>query len=50
LIDISSCILCHACIKDCPADARKAKNDMIKSIALRLSETFQARKEPVLFV
>jgi ferredoxin len=49
-IDISKCILCHACIKSCPADARKTKNDMMKSIALRLSETCQARKESLFFM
>lgn len=49
-IDISKCILCHACIKGCPADARKTKNDMMKSIALRLSETCQVRKEPLFFL
>jgi ferredoxin len=49
-IDISKCILCHACIKGCPADARKTKSDMMKSIALRLSQTFQSRKEPVVFM
>jgi ferredoxin len=49
-IDINKCILCHACIKSCPADARKTKNDMMKNIALRLSESFQARKEPVFFL
>lgn len=49
-IDIHNCILCHACIKNCPVDARKTKNDMMKSIALRLSQTFQSRKEPVFFM
>lgn len=49
-IDISKCILCHACIKGCPADARMAKNDMMKGIARRLSDTCQARKEPVTFL
>ena len=49
-VDKDKCILCHACIKICPANARKIKNDMIKNIALRLSETFQVRKEPVFFL
>ncbi len=49
-IDINKCILCHACMKRCPAEARKTKNDMMKNIALRLSESFQARKEPVFFL
>jgi ferredoxin len=49
-IDINKCILCHACVKSCPADARKTKNDMMKNIALRLSESFRSRKEPVYFL
>lgn len=49
-IDIKKCILCRACIKMCPAITRTIKNDMIKNIALRLSQTCQARKEPIFFL
>lgn len=49
-IDKRKCILCNACIKVCPANARKINNDMIKNIALRLSQTCLARKEPIYFL
>ncbi len=49
-IDIKKCILCHACIKKCPANKRTIKNDMIKNIALRLSQTYQDRKGPIFFL
>ncbi|MGD0885356.1 MAG: EFR1 family ferrodoxin [Thermodesulfovibrionales bacterium] len=49
-IDTRRCILCRACIKACPENARKIKNDMIKNIALRLSQMCQDRKEPVFFL
>jgi ferredoxin len=50
LIDTRKCILCHACIKACPQNARTIKNDMIKNIAFRLSQTCQARKQPIFFL
>jgi len=49
-VDTSKCILCHACIKYCPTNARHMKNELIKSIAVRLSGAFQERKEPALFM
>lgn len=49
-IDTNKCILCHACIKMCPANARGINNDMIKNIALRLSQECQERREPVFFL
>lgn len=49
-IDKNKCVLCHACIKACPENARKIDNDMIKNIALRLSQGCQARKEPIFFL
>jgi ferredoxin len=49
-INTGKCILCHACIKACPENIRKINNDMLKNIALRLSQTCQARKEPMLFL
>lgn len=49
-IDTKKCILCRACIKNCPANARTIKDDMIKNIALRLSQTCQERKEPIFFL
>lgn len=49
-INTEKCILCHACIKACPENARKINNDMIKNISLRLSQTCQARKGPIYFM
>jgi len=49
-IDKDKCVLCHACIKACPENARKIDNDMIKNIALRLSQGCQTRKEPIFFL
>jgi ferredoxin len=49
-IDTGKCILCHACIKSCPENARRINNDMLKNIALRLSQICHARKEPMLFL
>ena len=49
-IDKDKCILCHACLKNCPSKARKIRHDLIRSTALWLSETFQVRKEPVTFL
>lgn len=49
-IDARKCILCHACLKVCPENALNVNNDMIKNIALRLSQTCQVRKEPILFL
>jgi ferredoxin len=49
-VDTKKCILCHVCIRNCPARARSVKNDMMKNIALRLSQTCQDRKEPIFFL
>ncbi|MDA8163476.1 MAG: 4Fe-4S binding protein [Desulfobacteraceae bacterium] len=49
-VDTGTCIVCHACVKVCPTGARTVKNEMVKSIAQRLSGTLQARKEPRLFL
>ena len=49
-VDTSKCILCHACIRRCPANARHRKSEMIESIALRLSDTLQERRNPVHFL
>ncbi len=49
-IDTGRCILCNACIKSCPQNARRITGEMIRNIALRLSQTCQARKEPILFL
>ncbi|MGV8074982.1 MAG: 4Fe-4S binding protein [Syntrophobacteraceae bacterium] len=48
-VDKNKCIICHACIKNCPVNALTIKNDIIKNIAIRLSETLQVRKEPEVF-
>ncbi len=49
-IDTGKCILCHACIKACHENARKINNDMIKNIAMRLSQACQSRKGPIFFL
>jgi ferredoxin len=49
LIDKEKCILCCACIKICPENARTMKNGIVKDIAIRLSEMCKERKEPVFF-
>lgn len=49
-IDTKKCILCRACIKECTVNARTINNDMIKNIALRLSQICQDRKEPIFFM
>lgn len=50
LINPQKCIRCCACIKNCPAHARFIKNVNFKTIAQQLSQTFQDRKEPVIFL
>lgn len=47
--DKIKCILCCACIKRCPENARTMKCGMIKDIAIRVSEMCRERKEPVFF-
>ncbi|MCL6559914.1 MAG: EFR1 family ferrodoxin [Firmicutes bacterium] len=49
-IDTKKCILCCACIKKCPEKARTVKNSIVKDVAMRLSQTCQGRKDPVLFL
>lgn len=50
MIDIPKCILCCACIKNCPENARTVKTGILKNVALQLSQTCRKRKEPVLFL
>jgi ferredoxin len=49
-VDRTQCILCHACIKRCPTKARRAKSELIRDIAVRLSDALQGRKEPAVFL
>ena len=49
LLDKEKCILCCACIKNCPQNARTMKTGTVKNIAIRLSERCKGRKEPVFF-
>ena len=49
LVDKEKCILCCACIKICPENARTMKEGPMKDIAIRLSEMCKERKEPVFF-
>lgn len=50
LIDKEKCIMCCACIKGCPENARTVIPGIVKDTAMRLSETCNGRKEPVLFL
>lgn len=49
-VDRTQCILCHACVKHCPTKARHAKSELIRNIAVRLSDALQVRKEPAIFL
>lgn len=49
-VDKNKCVLCHACIKHCPTKARQVKNELLKNITIRLSDTLQERREPVIFL
>lgn len=49
LIDKEKCIVCCACIKGCPENARTLKAVAVKDIAIRLSQTCKKRKEPEFF-
>lgn len=49
-IETGRCIGCCACIKVCPESALKVTNDVGRSIALWLSQTCGARKEPACFL
>ena len=48
--DREKCILCCACIKTCPEEARAIQPDRFKELALRLSTTCDQRQEPALFL
>ncbi|MHC1723879.1 MAG: EFR1 family ferrodoxin [Aminipila sp.] len=50
LIDIKKCILCCACIKHCPQNARTMKPGLMKDAAIRVNEKFKERKEPIFFL
>lgn len=50
VIDNEKCILCCACIKHCPQKAKTMKPSLVKNAAIRLSEKFKERKEPVFFL
>lgn len=50
LIDITKCITCCACIRNCPQKARTMKPGPVKDAALRLNRLHKERKEPVCFI
>lgn len=50
LIDIEKCILCCACIKHCPQNAKTMKPGLMRDAAIRVNEKFKERKEPIFFL
>ena len=50
LVDISKCITCCACIKQCPEHARSMKRGLVKEAQLRLHTLYPERKEPEYFL
>ena len=49
-VDISKCITCCACIKQCPEHARSMKPGLVKDAQLRLHTLYPDRKEPEYFL
>ncbi|MBP2638415.1 MAG: hypothetical protein H6Q72_4322 [Firmicutes bacterium] len=49
-MDTNTCIQCCACIKKCPKKARTIKDGIVKNHAIQLSQSYQLRKEPVIFL
>lgn len=49
MLDHEKCILCCACIKGCPNNARTMKPGIVKDTAMRLSQMCKGRKEPAVF-
>lgn len=49
MTDASACILCHACVKGCPAGARVMEAEPIKAIVARLLANCMERREPETF-
>ncbi len=45
-IDVEKCVVCCACIKGCPEDAKMMKEGKIMDIAQRLQQMCGNRKEP----
>ena len=50
VIDTEKCIICCACIKNCPEQARFIKPSMVKDAAIRISNNLKERKEPEFFI
>lgn len=50
LTDKKKCIMCCACVKACPLEARIMEEPMVRQIAHWLSTTFRERKEPDIFI
>lgn len=50
LTDKKKCILCCACVKTCPLEARIMEEPMVRQIAHWLSTTFRERKAPDIFI
>lgn len=50
IIDIDKCILCCACMKKCPQKCKTMKPGLVKDAAIRVSNNFAERKEPVFFL
>jgi ferredoxin len=50
MTDQNTCILCCACVKNCPTGARVMDHPQIKPVAEWLSTKCRARKEPEMYV
>lgn len=48
-IDIEKCIICCACIKNCPVNARIIKESKVKEAAVQLNALFQEHQRPEVF-
>ncbi|GAH17889.1 unnamed protein product, partial [marine sediment metagenome] len=47
--DKTKCIVCYACIKTCPVEAREMKNILFKLVSKKLYRTYKERKEPEMY-
>lgn len=50
IVDETKCIICCACVKDFPLEAKSFENEIILGLVKRLEENFKERREPELFI